>query len=91
MVSIPKFQDYKSTEQYDLKKKVWNVLKDVHDNDFKPLVNQVVYYIWKDIPDEDQFFYYVWEDIETKLSREIKSFLITARAGAGKSYLIKQF
>ena len=66
--------------------------KDVKNNNFKPLVNQILYDKWKDIPDEDEIFKYVWEDIETKLSKnkEVSSFLITARAGCGKSHLIKQ-
>ena len=51
-----------------MKEKIWNVISDVDDNNFEPLVNQVI-------------------NPETK---EIRSFLITARAGAGKSYLIKQ-
>ena len=89
---IPKLQNYKGTEKYELVKKEWKIIQDVKDNNFKPLVNQVIYYIWKDIPDENELFKYVWEDIETKLSKnkEVSSFLITARAGCGKSHLIKQ-
>ena len=65
---IPKLQGYKSCDKYELVQKEWKTIQDVSDNDFKPLVNQVI-------------------NPETK---EISSCLITARAGCGKSHLIKQ-
>ena len=46
---IPKLQNYKGSDNYELVKKEWKIIQDVKDNDFTELVNQVVNPETKDI------------------------------------------